>query len=69
MVTTLNLAADNGLFEGAPKVKVKKEPETARERVLTDADYDAIIDASPRWLQRVIIAGNETAIDQGVLLN
>jgi integrase len=28
----------------------------------------ALLDASPRWLQRVLIAANETAIDQGVLL-
>jgi integrase len=61
----LNLAADQGLCEGAPKVK--KEREIPRERILTETEYKAIIDASPRWLQRVITAANETAIDQGVL--
>jgi hypothetical protein len=66
LTTALNLAADEGRCEGAPKVK--KERETPRERILTEAEYNAIVDASPRWLQRVIIAANETAIDQSVLL-
>lgn len=66
LITALNLAADQGLCEGAPKVK--KERETARERTLSDAEYAAIVGSSPRWLQRVVIAANETAIDQGVLL-
>ncbi|MBM2802859.1 MAG: integrase family protein [Deltaproteobacteria bacterium] len=66
LITALNLAADEGLCEGAPKIK--KERETSRERILTDAEYKTIVDASPRWLQRVVIAANETAMDQGVLL-
>jgi len=66
LITALNLAADEGLCEGAPKVK--KEREIPRERILTDAEYKAIVDASPRWLQRVVIAADQTAIDQGVLL-
>src|SRR5258708_22338295 len=66
LVAALNLASAEGLFEGAPKVK--KERETPRERTLSDAEYRAILDASPRWLQRVIIAANEAALDQGVLL-
>ena len=66
MVAALNLASAEGLCEGAPKVK--KERETPRERTLSDAEYRAILDASPRWLQRVVIAANEAALDQGVLL-
>ena len=66
LITALNLAADQGLCEGAPKIK--KERETARERILTHEEYKALLDVSPRWLQRVVIAANETAIDQGVLL-
>ena len=66
LVSALNLAADQGIGEGAPKIK--KERETPRERILTADEYDAMLDAAPRWLQRVIIAANETAIDQGVLL-
>jgi len=66
LITALNLAADEGLCEGAPRVK--KEREIPRERILTEAEYKAIVDASPRWLQRVAIAANEAAIDRGVLL-
>jgi hypothetical protein len=66
LVTALNLAADQGLCEGAPKVK--KERETPRDRILTNAEYGAIVDAAPRWVQRVLIGANETAIDQGPLL-
>ena len=33
-----------------------------------DKEYRFILDASPRWLQRVMIAANEAALDQGVLL-
>src|SRR6267142_7201472 len=65
LVAALNLASAEGLCEGAPKVK--KERETTRERTLSDAEYRAILDASPRWLQRVIIAANEAALDQGCL--
>jgi integrase len=66
LINALNLAADQGIGEGAPKVK--KERETARERTLTEAEYVAILNVSPRWLQRVLVAANETGIDQGVLL-
>src|SRR6266850_7858500 len=66
LLAALNLASAEGLCEGAPKVK--KERETPRERTLSDAEYRAILDASPRWLQRVLIAANEAALDQGVLL-
>jgi integrase len=48
--------------------KIKKEREMPRERILTEREYNAIVDASPRWLQRVIIAANDTAIDQSALL-
>lgn len=66
LITALNMAADQDLCEGAPKIK--KERETPRERTLTDAEFSAIVQASPRWLQRVVIAANETGIDQAVLL-
>jgi integrase len=66
LVTALNLAADQGLCGGAPKIK--KERETPRDRILTETEYKAIVDAAPRWLQRIVIAANETAIDQGGLL-
>jgi integrase len=66
LIAALNLAADHGLCEGAPRVK--KEREIPRERTLTNEEYAALLNASDRWLQRVLIAANETAIDQGVLL-
>ena len=66
LIAALNLAAAEGLCEGPPRVK--KERETPRERTLSDAEYRAILEASPRWLQRVVIAANEAALDQGVLL-
>ena len=66
LITALNLAADEGLCEGAPKVK--KERETARERILGDAEYKALLEVSDRWLQRVEIAASETGLDQGAIL-
>ena len=66
LIAALNLAADEGLCDGAPRVK--KERETPRERTLTDAEYKALLDASPRWLRRVFIGANEAAFDRGTLL-
>jgi integrase len=66
LITALNLAAEDGLREEAPRIA--KERETARERILTDKEYRSLLDVSPRWLQRVFIGANETAIDEGVLL-
>jgi len=67
LVTALNLAADEGLCDGAPRIK--KEREISRDRILTDDEYKALLDASPQWLQRVMIAANEAALDRGVLIN
>jgi integrase len=66
LIAALNLAAEEGLCEGAPKVK--KERETPRDRILSDKEYRSILDASPRWLQRIVIAANETALDRGTLV-
>ena len=65
-IHALNLAADEGLCEPPPRMK--KERETPRERTLTDGEYKNLLDASPRWLQRVDVGANETAFDQAVLL-
>jgi hypothetical protein len=43
LIHALNLAADEGLCEGAPRVK--KERETPRERTLTDAERKALLEA------------------------
>ncbi len=67
LIAALNLAAGEGLCDGAPRVK--KERETPRDRTLTDDEYKALLDVSPLWLQRVIIATNEAALDRGVLVN
>ena len=67
LVAALNLAADQGIGEGAPKIK--KEREIPRERTLTADEYKDLQEASPRWIQRVHIGANETAMDQGVLLS
>jgi integrase len=66
LVTALNLAAEEGLCDGAPRIK--KEREVTRDRILTDKEYRSILDASPRWLARVVIAANETALDRGSLV-
>ena len=68
LLAALNLAADPsvGLCEAPPRVK--KEREMARAKTITDAQYKALLDCSERWLQRIIIAANESAIDRGVLL-
>ena len=67
LITALNLAADEGLCDGAPRIK--KERETPRDRILTDDEYKTLLDISPQWLQRVMIAANEAALDRGVLIN
>jgi len=67
LITALNLAADEGLCDGAPRIK--KERETPRDRILTDDEYKTLLDISPQWLQRIMIAANEAALDRGVLIN
>jgi len=66
LIAALNLAADEGLCDGAPRVK--KERETPRDRTLSDAEYKALLEVSPLWLKRVMIAANEVALDRGVLI-
>ena len=66
LIAALNLAAEEGLCEAAPRIK--KERETPRERTLKDAEYKALLGASPRWFQRVFIAANEAALDKESLL-
>jgi len=67
LITALNLAAKGKLRGGAPRVE--KESETPRDRILTDDEFKALLDVSPRWLKRVVIAANEAALDRGVLVN
>ncbi|MCZ6449793.1 MAG: tyrosine-type recombinase/integrase [Deltaproteobacteria bacterium] len=67
LIAALNLAHDEGLCEEPPRVK--KEKEMPRDRTLSDREFESIIEASPRWLQRILIAANETALDRSALLD
>ena len=65
----LNLAADDeGLLESVPTFKLESEGDLARERVLSEKEYDAFLEQSPRWFQRVSIAAYETAMDRSDIL-
>ena len=55
LIAALNLAAGEGLCDGAPRVK--KEREIPRDRTLTDNEYKALLDVSPRCLAPVAPAG------------
>ena len=70
LIGILNLAAENGLLEKIPATKRLKESEDhlARERVLEGDEYQALLDASPRWLQRVIIGAYEACLSRVDLL-
>jgi len=67
LVAALNLAADQRIGEGAPKMK--KEREISRERTLSADEFRDFKKNSARWLQRVLIGANESAMDQAVLLS
>lgn len=60
----LTLAAEDGALEKIPATRRLKEPEDhlARERVLDAEECKALLDASPRWLQRVTIGAYEACL-------
>lgn len=66
LVTALNLAADEGLCDTAPRIR--KEREQPRERILTPKEFQTLLDASPRWLQRCLIAADQTGINRGGII-
>ena len=66
LVTAVNLAADEGLCDGAPRIR--KERETPRERILTPKEFQTLLDQSPRWLQRCLIAADQTGMDRGMII-
>jgi integrase len=70
LIGLLNLAAEDGLLEKIPATKRLKESEDhlARERVLEADEYKALIDASPRWLQRIIVGAYEACLSRVDLL-
>ena len=70
LIGILNLAAENGLLEKIPATRKLKDSEDhlARERILEADEYKALIDASPRWLQRIIIGASEGCLSRVDLL-
>jgi integrase len=70
LIGLLNLAAEDGLLEKIPATKRLKDSEDhlARERVLEADEYKALLDASPRWLQRVIVGAYEACLSTADLL-
>ncbi len=60
----LNLAVDEGLIENAPRVRLDSENHLARDRVLSEEEYQKLLEKSPRWLQRVFIGANETCLSR-----
>jgi len=65
LIHALRMAEDAKLINRAPSIKLDSEAHRKRERVLTKEEYRSLLEASPRWLQRVVIGANETALDQG----
>jgi integrase len=69
LIAALNLAAESKLIEDAPRIRKKeREPEQARTVKLTGEQYQNILNASPRWSQRCIIAANEAELDRSSIL-
>jgi integrase len=70
LIGLLNLAAENGLLEKVPATKKLKDAEghLSRERVLDADEYTALLDASPRWLQRCMIGAYEGCLSRVDLL-
>lgn len=64
----LRLAADDGLIESPPVIKLESEKHLSRERVLSTDEYKTLLDNSPRWLQRPCIAAYEGCLTQGDIL-
>jgi integrase len=64
------LAAEDGVLDRIPATRRLKDPEDhlARERVLDLDEYAALLEASPRWLQRVIIGAYESCLSRSDLL-
>lgn len=70
LIGLLNLAAENGLLEKLPATKKLKDAEghLSRERTLDLDEYQALLDVSPRWLQRCIIGAYEGCLSRIDLL-
>jgi integrase len=64
----LKLAEDDRLIESAPRIKLDSERKFARKRVVPEVEYE-LLQASPRYLQRVLIGLYDTAMRKSELLN
>jgi integrase len=62
----MRLVQSEGVVSRLPKFKMEAEP--SRERVLSAKEYQALLDKSEPWLQRVCVAAYETALSRGDLL-
>jgi len=65
----LNLAADDGIIEKVPRIKLKSEKELKRNRIGTDDEYRGLLKNTSRPVQRVLIGLNETAMRVNELLS
>ena len=69
LINMLNLAAENGVLVRFATRRLKdSEDHLARERVLEGDEYNALLEASPRWLQRCIITAYEGCLSRADLL-
>lgn len=66
----LNLAAEEGLLDKIPATRRLKDSEDhlVRERILDADERKALLEAAPRWLQRVIIGADEGCLSRVDLL-
>jgi hypothetical protein len=65
----LNMAADDGIIEKVPRIKLKSERERKRDRIASTAEYQDLLNNTPRPVQRVLIGLYETAMRINELLS
>jgi integrase len=58
----LNLAADDGIIETVPKMKLQSEKGRKRDRIASEDEYKALLENVARPAQRVLIGLYETAM-------
>jgi len=68
LLHALNLAVDEELIENVPRIRLDSERHLQRDRVLGENEYHNLLDASPRWLQRVFIGANDACLSRSDLL-
>jgi len=64
----LRLAADEGLIDNVPPIKLDSEKHLARERIISQPEFVRLLSNSPLYLQRVLIGLQETAMRREELL-